>query len=300
MIQIPENFIDFLYWVKERTETFWSIDPKTSPNDFVCEDWIYGAKWIGLSEPEIDAIEIKYSIKFTAEHRAFLKILHTIDRKQKIEYTESSEEDAEILIEEHSFFYNWLKDETEIRKILDWPFRTIYEDVTGRNRVWLKSWGKRPDSDMEVMQIYKDWFKNNPSLIPLTAHRFLVSEPGLDYNPVLSIWGSDTIVYGWHLRSYLLSELKDHLNIMHLVYDDEDKFHYPELIDEVQAILKSDATFDERKIIPNLQEMILFWTSGWSSFGLDYPGKEDSVVSPIMKTYIAEEEDNNQKTFTGF
>lgn len=78
MTQIPENLIDFLYWVKERTERFWSLDPKTTSNDFVCEDWIYGAKWIGLSEPEIDAIEAKYSIKFTAEHRAFLKILHTI------------------------------------------------------------------------------------------------------------------------------------------------------------------------------------------------------------------------------
>ena len=289
MIKIPENLIDFLYWVKERTELFWSIAPQTSSNDFVCGDWIYGAKWIGLSENEIDAIEIRYSIKFTLEHREFLKILHTIDRKEKIEYTESLEDDAEVLIEESPFFYNWLNDETKIREMLDWSFKTIYEDVIGLNRVWLKSWGKRPSSEVEVKKIYTDWYKNTPSLIPLKSHRFLVSESNLAYNPVLSIWGSDIIVYGWSLRSYLLRELQDHLNIKYLVYDDEDKCYYPELIDEVQTIFDRDYVFDKSKTIPNLQEMILFWTSGWSSFGLKYPRKDENKAHPIMRTYIAED-----------
>ncbi len=158
MIQIPENFTEFLYWIKERTELFWSIDPNTSTNDFVCEDWIYGAKWIGLSESEIDKIEIKYSIKFTSEHREFLKILHTIDRKEKLDYTNSFEKDNEILIEEVPFFYNWLIDEVEIRERINWPFKTIYEDVVGENDVWLKSWGKRPNSEIEIKKIYTDWF----------------------------------------------------------------------------------------------------------------------------------------------
>lgn len=297
MIKIPKNYIEFLYWIKERTELFWSIDPKTSTNDFVCEDWIYGAKWIGLSESEIDKIEIKYSIKFTSEHREFLKILHTIDRKKKIDYTESFEEDAEILINEVPFFYNWLRDEIEIREILNWPFKTIYEDIVGQNRIWLKSWGKRPNSEVEVKKIYTDWYKNNPPLIPLTSHRFLVSESNLTYKPVLSIYGSDIIVYGWNLRSYLLNELQDHLNVQHLVYDDEYNYYYPELIDEVKTIFKNDYTFDENKIIPNLQEMILIWNTGWSSFGLKYPYEDEYS---IVKTYTDENEPNEQKKFNTF
>jgi hypothetical protein len=300
MITIPENLTEFLYWVKNRTETFWSINPKTTSNDFACEEWIYGAKWIGLSESQIDNIEIKYSVKFTPEHREFLKILHTIDRKETREYTDSFEENAKVLTKEVPFFYNWLEDETEIRRRLDWPFNTIYEDVIGSNRVWLKSWGKRPSSEAEIKNIYTDWYNKIPSLLPLTSHRFLVSEPSLEYNPVLSIYGSDIIVYGWNLRGYLLKELCKHLGLYKLVYDDEDKCYYAELLEEVQAIFNADYVFDERKVIPNIQEMILFWTSAWSTFGLKLPQENDGTIQPIMKTYIADDEDNNQKQFTDF
>jgi hypothetical protein len=297
MIQIPENFTEFLYWIKERTELFWSIDPNTSTNDFVCEDWIYGAKWIGLSESEIDKIEIKYSIKFTSEHREFLKILHTIDRKEKLDYTNSFEKDNETLIKEVPFFYNWMIDEVEIRERINWPFKTIYEDVVGENGVWLESWGKRPKSEIEIKKIYTDWFNNNPSLIPLTSHRFLVSETDLKYNPVLSIWGSDIIVYGWSLKTYLLNELQEHLNIRQLIYDEEDNSYYPELLDEIKTIFEKDFEFDDNKKIPNLQEMILIWNTGWSSFGLEFPS-EDRYS--IFKTYTEENELNKNKKFNDF
>lgn len=297
---IPENLTDFLYWVKEQTELFWSIDPETSNNDFVCEDWIYKAKWIGLTEEQIQSVEKKYNIKFTPEHKEFLKILHTIDRKEIIEYTESFDDDAEILTKEIPFFYNWIEDEKEINERFKWPHKTILEDVLGANKVWLKSWGKRPDSTEEIENIFRDWYDKTPPLIPLTSHRFLVSDTNLEYRPVLSIYGSDTIVYGWDLRNYLLRELKDHLNMHVLVYDEEDKDYYPELKEEASVILKNDCVFNENKQIPYLQEMILIWNSGWSSFGLKYPSQEDNTAYPIMKTYYEDEEDNNQKTFTDF
>ncbi|MBD0403712.1 hypothetical protein [Flammeovirga sp. EKP202] len=103
-LEIPEDYIAFLYWVKERTENFWSINPEHSEADFVCEKWIYGAKWIGLSDEEIDAIEHRYNISFTPEYRQFLKILHTIDKKDTIEYKSSVDKDAEIKIEHIPFF----------------------------------------------------------------------------------------------------------------------------------------------------------------------------------------------------
>lgn len=140
MNQIPDNLTDFLYWVKEQTELFWSIDPKTSKNEFVCDDWIFGAKWVGLSEKQIDDTKIKYSISFTPEHREFLKILHTIDRKEIIEYTDTFDEGAETLTKEKPFFYNWLTDDLDLKERFNWPFDTIYQDVIGSNSVWLKSW----------------------------------------------------------------------------------------------------------------------------------------------------------------
>lgn len=299
-MNIPENITEFLYWIKERTEFFWSINPETSSNDFVCEDWIYGAKWIGLSEKEIDEIEISYSIKFTTEHREFLKILHTIDRKERIEYTETFEENSKIVVKESPFFYNWLKDEKEIIEIIKWPFDTIYQDIIGANKVWLKSWGKRPKSEIEIKNVFTSWYQKTPKLIPIQAHRFVISEHNFRFNPVLSIWGSDIIVYGWNLRSYLLNELKEHLDVQENIYDEEDECYYPKLISEAQTIIDNDYKFDENKDIPYWKELIQIWNSGWSSFGLKYPGEIENEVYAIKKTYIPEGEENEQKTFNSF
>jgi hypothetical protein len=123
---IPEDFTEFLYWLKDRTETFWSVNPKESNADFVCEDWIYGAKWVGMSDNEIDEIEKKYNIKFTTYHRNFLRILHTIDKKEPIEYTESFDEDAEVLTEEIDFFLNWkTEDEETIFNLIKYPYESL-------------------------------------------------------------------------------------------------------------------------------------------------------------------------------
>ncbi|WBV56162.1 hypothetical protein PFY10_18340 [Chryseobacterium daecheongense] len=293
---IPENLIEFLYWVKENTETLWSEDLETSG----CEEWIHGAKWIPLTDQQIDEVEKKYSIQFTPEHKEFLRILHTIDKKEKIEYTEDGEDDAETLIEENSLFYNWLQDDDEIKKMLEWPYRTICEDVIGKNQVWLKSWGKRPSEKEERKKTFTDWYNEAPKLVPMHRHRFVVGDGSFMHNPVLSIWGSDIIVYGWNLRTYLLNELKYHLDIYETVYDETEKENVISFIPQVKTIFEEDYIFDENKHIPFWEELILLWTSGWSSFGLKFPGQDDSSVFPIMRTYIPEDGENQQKTFDDF
>lgn len=300
MTSIPEDYTAFFHWVKERTELFWSIDPKTSKNEFVCDEWIYGAKWIGLTDEQIDAVEKKYAITFMPEHRAFLRILHTIDRKEPIEYTETFEEDAEVLIEYEPFFYNWLEDDKAILDKLDWPFRTVFGDVIGANQVWLESWGERPDDEESVRKIFTDWFSKAPKLIPLTSHRFLISDAQLEQRPVLSMWGSDIIVYGWNLRGHLLSSLREHLNILQMVYDEEYKEYVADVIDEVAEILKKDYAFDENKTIPYWKEMILIWSTGWSSFGMEYPYENEGKGQPIVKTYSPGKTAGEQKRFNDF
>lgn len=205
-LKIPKDYIEFLHWVKQRTELFWNDNPE---NDCVCEKWVYGAKWIGLTESVIDSIERKYGVKFSHEHREFLKVLHSIDRKEIVAYTETFDEDAEIKYDHCTFFYNWLNDEDEIRDVLNWPYRTIFEDVLGVNKVWLKSWGIRPKSDIDKEKIVSEWFKQTPKVLPITSSRYMVNDPNSEEKPVLSIRGSDIIVYGWNMRHYLLNELKE-------------------------------------------------------------------------------------------
>lgn len=300
MNRIPENYTDFLYWVKETTEAFWSKDPEDASVDFKCEPWLYGAKWIGLDETKIGAIEEKYSIKFMPEHREFLKIMHTIDRKEEIAYTETFEEDAVVLTEKRPFFYNWLEDEVAIRERLVWPYQTMLDDVLGQSQVWLQSWGPKGRPDEDKHRIFSDWFDKIPQLIPVTGHRFLVSDPELSDRPVLSVWGSDTIVYGWNFRHYLLNELAEHLDLFELVYDTEDQCYYTEEIKELQDIKKYEFASSAQKDIPFLKEMILFWSSGWSSFGLEFPRESSSGVHSIIKTYVPDDEVNDQKRFNSF
>lgn len=302
-LKIPTDYTEFLYWVKERTEKFWSKNPETSEDDFVCEKWAYGAKWIGLSDSEIDSIENKYTIKFSSEHREFLKILHSIDRKKITEYTETFDEDAEIKYDHYPFFYNWLTDDDDIQYRLGWPYQTIFQDVVGTSKVWLESWGStRPKSDSEKEKIFSEWFQKTPKLLPITSHRFVVSESNENENPVLSIWGSDIIVYGWNMRHYLLNELKEHLDLFELVYDEEDDEWYSEPIKEFQEIYNLEYEKAKNKVIPIWEEMILYWSSGWSSYGKEYPNPNNETLRPIFKTFILPEDDEekSQKTFTSF
>lgn len=266
MLNIPEDFIDFLYWIKESTEKLWSEDLEISG----CEEWIHGAKWIGMNDAEIDEIVNKYSVRFTAEHRAFLRILHTLDRKKRYEYTESCENNVEIIIEETSFFHNWLDDQDYVITRLSYPFETILYDVNNHS-MWLNSWDKKPDSEDKKREIFAKMYKRSPQLLPIHAHRFLVSDPSLKHNPVLSIWGADTIVYGWTLRTYLLNELKTYLDIFESVYNEGDQKYYSEVNNEAQEIFDDDFKYDETKVIPFWQEIILQYNQSWKSFGMESP-----------------------------
>lgn len=278
-MNIPSNLTDFLYWIKERTEKLWSVDDENCPKGF------YGAKWQGLSEEQIDQVERKYEVSFTPEHREFLKILHAIDKKEIVEY----EDEGEMIAEECTFFYNWLENEAEIISHIRFIYKSMWNDVNSVNHVWLKSWGLKPKSLERKKEIFDEWFSKLPQLLPVRNSSCVVNSKNLKWNPVVSVSGSDVIIVGWDFRTSLLYELREHLDIYINVFDEEDQMFYPELIDEVQKIFNENYKYDEAKDIPYLKEMILYWSSGWSGFGLNYY-PDNARIHPIVKTYIAEEE----------
>jgi len=278
-MNIPSNLTEFLYWTKERTEKLWSVNDKNCPKGF------YGAKWKNLSEEQIDQVEKKYGVTFTPEHREFLKILHAIDKKEIVEY----EDEGELITEECTFFYNWLENETEIISQIKYFYEGMWNDVTSINHVWLKSWGVKPKSMEKRKLIFDDWFSKLPQLVPVKDSSCVVYNENLKWSPVVSVSGSEVIILGWDFRTYLLYQLRDHLDIYTNVYDEEDKMFYQEFIDEVQKINEENFKYDETKDIPYLKEMIMYWSSGWKAFGLNYH-PADAKVHPIVKTYIAEEE----------
>jgi hypothetical protein len=195
-IKIPEDFEEFLYWVKARTEATWAIGPQTDLEriDFAFDEDQKGVTWHKpLTDIQIDTIETKYDLTFPSEYRLFLKILHTPNQKQVIEVYDQ-EDDHEFSIKKVSLFHDWLNDELRILELRSQQYDSIHEDIRASNA---------------------------PPLIPISSNRFLVGTECDGLYPVLSAWGSDIVVYGCDLRSYLLRELRYDLGISNNVSSEE-------------------------------------------------------------------------------
>lgn len=277
---IPNQLIPFLHWIKEQTEAHWSqprggVDPIHNPhqlaaqnqeeanNQLLCEQWLEGAKWQGLSHQEIDAIEKEYQLKFTPAHRSFLHILHTVDKKRPLwDYDEEGEPTTIVAYE--SYFHNWKTDQQQIKKRKNWPLETIWQDITGVNKVWLKSWGQPPASLPAKRAILEQWWKQLPPCLPIRGHRFVL-DLGLEDNPVLSIYGSDVVVYGWDMKDYLMSELGEELGWSEVVYDEEDACYYIEWKEEILEAYQKHRANVEGKKMAGWEEVINYWKGGASN-----------------------------------
>ncbi|MBO9728553.1 MAG: hypothetical protein J7623_07950 [Chitinophaga sp.] len=254
---IPKDYIDFLHWLKNHTEDYWSRDPETSTSENKCPKWIHGAKWIGMTDEQIDEVEERYGFTFTPDHRLFLKILHTIDRKERV-YEYYGSEEGEYY--ECSFMRNWLTDDEDIKPRLNSVYDRILKDVIA-NKFWINSWGTRSGNVEERVNIFNEKYAKAPRLVPVIAHRYQVADLSLETNPVLSILGTDIVYYGTDFRHYLLKELSEHLNIYHSVFDEEDQVWYWEVNDEYKDYFES---YDKNNLpeFPFWKSFVLFdWTN---------------------------------------
>ncbi len=257
-MDIPENITDFLYWIRDRTEKTWS-DENTVPKG------LHGAKWLPLAEEEIAGIEREYKVKFSPEHREFLKILHAVDRKETVEYEYNNEK----FTEECTFFYNWREEREEILEMIRYPYDSMLKDMGSAGTCWLKSWGPEPGSEEERRAVFNEWFSRIPDLLPVRGFHFMVSGEHLAWKPVLCISGFDMGILGWDIKTYLLNEMRNHIGIVRLVFDEEDRMYYPELSREATEPIEKSFQYDETRDIPYLKEVVLSYSSGLRDFGLE-------------------------------
>ncbi len=104
-------------------------------------------------------------------------------------------------------FYNWQKAPASIQ----WAYEHIlggfaFDAIHNTRSFWRPEWGTAPLTEEEARERLKPIIEAAPGLIPLYLHRYLLAEPCLAGNPVLSIWQSDIIIYAPDLRTYLLRE----------------------------------------------------------------------------------------------
>ena len=100
--------------------------------------------------------------------------------------------------------YDWAGECPAIRAMLEWPFDMMRFDV--EQGFWWPDWGERPDSEEARVEVLRAALAEAPRLIPLYTHRFLPEEPCEAGNPVFSMHGFDTVLYGANLSAYVKNE----------------------------------------------------------------------------------------------
>lgn len=267
-VNFPENLTDFLYWIKETTESYW--------NKVSHDEVLHGAKWLPLTDQQIDELELKY-IKFGVEHRAFLRILHTIDKnyddeeevenelpvEQVEKYEESGEERRKrklwTPLYRPSFFYNWITEKEWIESRLAWIDDSFTSSILGLDNSWLHSWGSRPKSDEEKVRIFREWYHKAPRLLPITAHTFLMNDGGHGLRPVMSVRGFDTVIIAWNIRHFLITKFATELGLTEMYYNEDYPEGYTDLVkgipelDALQTIKLDDAD------IPYWKEVLTYY-----------------------------------------
>jgi hypothetical protein len=189
----PEYGPVFLAWLRETTEAAWQQVGEPSLDDFrtagfIGARWRRGTRWTGpLDDETIAQVEGRFGVHFPPQHRLFLQTLHSTTPWQR----GADYRTGDLALHRAPGFYDWLHDEERIRAAMS--------DVADTSEF---------ADEIDVHFGGRRWLEGGPSpqLIPIFGHRYVVAD---DSQWVLSIVGSDAIVYGEDLRDYLLIELDD-------------------------------------------------------------------------------------------
>jgi hypothetical protein len=175
---------EFLIAFKRDTEAVWrhvEIDPNVYGFQFQ-----KGTRWNkGLTTDEINAYENDLGVQFPNDFKRMLGYMNGTDLPTVNIYGSS-----------------------------DKPHRTSVGVYTyPRDLKIVQDLIERAQKDREeIAEIFVDEgfnLETNAALVPIYAHRYIVCSSDLDSSVVLSIMGTDAIIYGNSLRAYLLSEFSE-------------------------------------------------------------------------------------------
>lgn len=153
----------------------------------------------GLSDQEISEIEKRYGIKFPKSLISFYQEGLLIGC-----------ESLHGISGEHlkSDFMNWRDTSREnvkaIKAWIRWPFESIFWDIEN-GQFWVHGWDEPKNFDEKKARFMEE-MKNEPRPIPIFGHRCILAKEGADDPPVLSMYGSDIIIFGNNLKDYLAYE----------------------------------------------------------------------------------------------
>jgi hypothetical protein len=143
----------------------------------------------GLTDQEINNIQGSFNIIFPPDLKVFLQLgLPIADGFVNWRYSLESDDYKQ-----------------KITSLIEWPLDGILFDVNN-NAFWMESWGHKPKSHNERQEIVKKNYIKYPKLIPIYSHRYISSDPLELDNPVLSVYQTDVIYYGFNIFDYFAKE----------------------------------------------------------------------------------------------
>lgn len=175
-IQPPTNPDEFFTWLKKASEEHWeSVEINRSVFGFQPQR---GTKWLpGLSDEEVAEYEKVMGFSFPEIYKLYLKNMNGTDIPTINVYGECGEPYRYA-----SGYYSYPRDLGVVKGTIKW----IHDDF-----------GVKPEFIEE---------NNIPHIMPIVSHRFLVVDRCAE-NPVLSMYGRDSILYAPSLAGFLVNDI---------------------------------------------------------------------------------------------
>jgi len=155
-----------------------------------------------MTDAEIVAAENRFGLAFPPDYRLFLATLHTPDPPM----IGARFEGSDLIPDQARSFPDWTGDDRPIETLIAWPLEGLIWSIEQDER-WHPNWGRRPRGRRQREALLRDISSAGPQLVPVSGHRYLVGPTNREGNPVLSIYGSDVIVYTRNLVFYLPLDL---------------------------------------------------------------------------------------------
>lgn len=174
-LQIPQGPEKFFSWLKNTSEKYWdNIKIKKGICGFQTQKQ---TKWLkGLNRKEIKAYETELGFCFPDIYKFYLRNMNGTDKPAINVYAGC--EPAVFAAN----YYSFLRDLEIVKDNIKW----IYEEFSV--------------NEERVRQ------ERIPHIIPIVGHRFLVADNCIE-NPVLSMYGQDSILYAPNLESFLVADI---------------------------------------------------------------------------------------------
>lgn len=175
-LQPPLKLDEFYPWLKRTSEQYWEgVEIDRSIFGFQIQR---GTKWLpGLSNEEIAEYEREIGFAFPENYKIFLRHMNGTDRSTINVYGECGEP-----YQYGPGYYSYPRD---------------LENVRGKIK-WIQEEFGVTEEFIEQEQI--------PRLIPIVSQRFLVVDR-CAANPILSMYGRDSIIYASSLETFLVNEI---------------------------------------------------------------------------------------------